>query len=131
MQYLRMLVVSLLILWFVGPAFSQASNPGNAVFPANGLTNSVITVKAVPGVAAVLRCANQSSGWAYVQFFDTTGSVTLGVTVPKYSIPFATGKANDAIMNVNFTAGIKIAATSTPAGSGAPDQVLNCSLVFE
>ncbi len=130
MKKLQICIVGLLLI-LPGSVLAQSSNPGNAAFKANALTNAAVSVKAVPGVASVLHCSNPSSNTAYVQFFDTIGAVTVGVTAPKYFIGFTTQQSADAIMNVNFTAGIQIAATTTPTGAGAPDQALNCSLAFE
>lgn len=61
-----------------------------------------------------------ASAKAFLQIFDTAAiaDVTLGTTVPKWSIPLAAGKAaNLANLAIGFANGIVIAGTTTATGN--------------
>lgn len=78
-------------------------------------------------------CYNPNATVAYVQIFDiaTTGGVTLGTTVPKWSIAIpATSAANLSGLNIAFAAGIQVAATTTAKGLTAPGTALDCNFGY-
>jgi hypothetical protein len=94
------------------------------------------TVSQVVGAAATLTsyyCFNPNTSVAYVQIHDiaTAGGVTLGTTVPKWSIGIpASGGANLAGLALSFAAGIQVAATTTSGGSSAPSTALDCNFGY-
>ena len=76
---------------------------------------------------------NPNSSAAYVQIFDvaTTGGVTVGTTVPKWSVAIpATSAANLGGLNMAFSNGIQVAATTTAKGSSAPSTALDCNFGY-
>lgn len=82
-------------------------------------------VSAAAGKFGGYQFINLNSAPAYIQVFDTTGTVTLGTTPPAFSIPLpANGTpANGAAAvhefpnDIAIRNGIQIAATTTPTGS--------------
>lgn len=100
----------------------------------SGLTNSASSV--VSSVAATLKsyyCYNPNATVEYVQFFDvaTAGAVTVGTTVPKWSIGIpATSAANLSGLNLSFANGIQVAATTTASGASAPGTALDCNFSY-
>jgi hypothetical protein len=111
------------------PAFAQAK--GSAPSLANGLSTTVKTVRAGNGALAFLSCYNPNATVAYVQFFDTVGTVTLGTTVPKLSIGVPATQHVSVPVGAAFLAGIKAAATTTATGSTAPGTALDCNFAFQ
>lgn len=100
----------------------------------NGLTNTASAV--VSSTAATLKSYfvyNPNSSVAYIQIFDiaTAGGVTVGTTVPKWSIGIpATSGANVAGLNLSFASGIQVAATTTATGSTAPSTALDANFGY-
>lgn len=101
---------------------------GNTPVPANALTTTVVTVKAVPGVLVWVACANPNAAIEYVQVFDTTSAVTLGTTAPKFSLAIGASTTVLQPLDVAMYTGMKIAATTTPTGSTAPGTALACTI---
>lgn len=131
-------IILLLGLVFASPAYAQNINFGGVPYSALALSTTVKTVKAGRGTLQAIHCLSATSNatTAYVQLFDTTGAVTLGTTTPTTSlgIPIAgtTGTQLDVRFpsGMNFTTGLKIAATTTSTGSTALTTGLDCVLVF-
>src|SRR6516162_218603 len=106
---------------------------------ANGLTNSVVSVKSGASELGSYHCVNQSGAVAYVQIFDaaTAGSVMLGSTMPVLSLglPAASslpGGGNLEWSNgIHFATGIQVAATTTATGSTAPSGAVDCNFAFK
>lgn len=100
----------------------------------NGLTNAASAV--VSSTAATLSSYyvyNPNSSVAYIQLFDvaTAGAVTLGTTVPKWSIGIpATSGANLSNVNLSFANGIQVAATTTATGLTAPSTALDANFSY-
>lgn len=116
------------------PARAQVA-VGDAVFPATGLTTTLVQVKAARGNIDGLICVNPNAAIEYVQAFDsaTTTGITLGTTAPKVFFPWSASGAQSLLAPANgifFTNGIVIAATTTATGSTAPSSALNCNVVF-
>ena len=90
---------------------------------ANALSTTVKAV--VSSLAATLDSVtimNPNTTLAYVQVFDvaTAGAVTLGTTVPKWSIGLnQTSQIVLSDLNLHFANGIQVAATTTATGSTA------------
>lgn len=86
---------------------------------------TVATVSAAAGQYGGGSFINLNSAPAYLQFFDTTGAVTLGVTVPNFvqPIPANATPANGAAFvfalgaGATLANGLKAAATTTPTGA--------------
>lgn len=98
------------------------------------LTNTAATVRSGRGAIQWLSCWNPNAAVAYVQFFDVAGAVTVGTTPPKASIPVAPTSSPTALFGltgIGYTAAIKLAATTTPAGAVAPAAPLSCTLGFQ
>lgn len=90
--------------------------------------DSVVEVKqsVVAGPVLLFNILGYNSGAAasYIQFFDAlSANVTVGTTVPKFSIPLPiTGGYSDVYsLPEGFRTGIVIAVTATATGAGAPN----------
>lgn len=98
---------------------------GNSVYSATAVSATVLTVSSAAGSFHGGMFINVASTVAYIQVFDTTGAVTLGATTPTFVIPIPVNAtaANGAAFVAEFprgitiSNGIKVAATTTPAGS--------------
>jgi hypothetical protein len=99
----------------------------------NGLSTTVQTVKGSAGELGAYYCWNPNGAVAYIQIFDTGGTVTLGSTAPKWSIGIPpTSAANLELANgMNFASAIKVAATTTATGSSAPSTGIDCNFAFK
>jgi hypothetical protein len=100
----------------------------------NGLSTTVQTVKSSAGTLGAYYCYNpNTSAAAYVQFFDTSGTVTLGTTTPVWSIGIpASSAANlDLVPGMTFSNAIKVAATTTATGSTAPTTAIDCNFGYQ
>lgn len=118
--------VALLAACLAGPAHA-----GGYITRASALTTTVVVIKAQPGTLGFIQCLNPNASTSeYVQVFDTISAVTLGTTVPKASFGFAGGQSTTVYPDGNFAKGIKIAATTTAAGSTAPATALDCNVGF-
>lgn len=91
-------------------------------------------VKATSGRLLGYRIFNPNTSPAYVQVFNaaTTGAVTLGTTVPLEVYPIPAGATLDGQVDFSYsyTAGIVIAATTTPTGNTAVTTGLMTSLRY-
>lgn len=99
---------------------------------ANALSTSVTTVVGSAARLMSYYCSNPNTSKEYVQFFDISGAVTLGTSVPKWSIavPPNDGAANLTRIDLNFANAIKVAATTTATGSSAPATALDCNFGY-
>jgi hypothetical protein len=95
----------------------------------SALSTTVFTLASGVAILDSVICYNpHATADAYVQFFNTTSSVTLGTTVPDYFIPCPhSSNCGGMNTNINFGTGIKLAATTTSTGSSAPTTALECS----
>lgn len=96
-------------------------------------TTTVQRVSDGPCVLAGWYFFNPNAVTAFVQVFDTTGTVTLGTTVPdnSFGVP-ATGAANQLDgSGITFTNGLKFACTTTEDGSTANASGLTVNLFIQ
>lgn len=91
------------------------------------LTNSAQTLFGASARLAWYQCLNPSNAAAYVQLFDTTSAVVLGTTVPNAVVSLYTNESQFGMVDLNFFTGVKVAATTTAAGSSAPSAALTCT----
>ena len=120
------------IVGMLGWALPAVAQSG--AYLANGLSTTVKTARTCPASAVVpcgmvwLSCLNPNASAAYVQVFDTTGTVTLGTAVPKLSFGLGATQATVFAVDVKFVAAVKIAATTTATGNTAPGTALDCNV---
>lgn len=97
----------------------------------NALSTTVKSIKASAGTLGSYYCWNPNAAVAYVQIFDAS-SVTLGTTVPKWSIGIPpTGAANlEMAVGLHFGTAIQVAATTTATGLTANASALDCNFGF-
>lgn len=126
----------------VSGTFWQATQPVSGTVNQGNVTPVLVdalstTVKGVlastAGILEDYYCYNPNASVAYVQIFDiaTTGGVTLGTTVPKWSIAIpATSAANLSRLGLSFSSGIQVAATTTAKGSTATGSALDCNFGY-
>lgn len=99
---------------------------------ANGLTTTVVTVAAAAAVLTSYYIWNPNTSVAYVQIFDISGAVTLGTSVPKWSIGVPPeSAANLSGLRLTFANAIKVAATTTVLGLTANSSGLDCNFGSE
>jgi hypothetical protein len=114
---------------------TPAPATGNGWTPvlASGLTTTVVTVKNSAGELGAYHCLNPNVAAAYVQIFDTSGTVTLGVTVPVLSlgIPASDGGNIEWTMGVHFANAIKVAATTAATNAVAPGTAIDCNFAYK
>jgi hypothetical protein len=97
------------------------------------VTNAVQTVKNGGGLLYGYQIYNPGNNNAFIHFYETSATVTLGTTVPKFSL--GNGSADN--MNMLFTApivfngAIKIASTAAITGNNAPNQPQNVTLFYQ
>jgi hypothetical protein len=110
-----------------------ASTNGWTPFLDNAQTTTVTTVKGSAGELGAYHCLNPNSVPAYVQIFDTSGTVTLGTTIPVLSLglPASDGGNLEWTIGVHFANAIKVAVTTTATGSTAPATVVDCNFAFK
>ena len=126
-------IISLLALaWMTVPVMSQQF--GSYPVTVTGLTATVtsdLTPQPGKGTLMGMACDNANAGATdvYIQVFDaaSAASITLGTTPPTAFFPIAQGGAGGNIA-MNFTNGLRLAATTTPKGNAAPTTPLNCTL---
>lgn len=97
------------------------------------VTGTVQTVRNSGGWLYGYQILNPGNNTAYVQFFETAGTVTLGTTTPKFSIGNGT-LDNIGVMfpaPIPFSGAIKIAATTTATGATNPNQPQNVTLFYQ
>lgn len=103
---------------------NPAARGGYSTYFANAVT-TVVTVSGGAGKFGGYMLINLNAAPAYLQFFDTTGAVTLGTTAPTFVIPIPANAtaANGLAANLELvngaalTNGLKMAATTTSTGA--------------
>lgn len=122
--------LTLALLLSAAPVIALAQN----VLQNNGfsksLTNVAQTIKSTRSNLSWIACddSNNNTEVDYLQFFDTTGTVTVGVTAPKFSLPVQGGQVNiQSDINASFLNAVQVAATTTPTGGTAPGSNLQCT----
>jgi hypothetical protein len=112
--------------------YAAAGGTGNAL-----LSTTVTAVKASAGNLYGVSFDNSAGTQkVYVQFFDVAaGSVTLGTTVPKFSLVVPAGGYRDNDFGpeekVTFATAISVAATTTATGLTAPTTGLGANFYFK
>lgn len=93
----------------------------------NAATNTITTVKPSAGFIGFLEASHPNPNDIFIQFFDSSVSITVGSTTPIYSliVPAGDGTLRGAMdkhpaMRLIFSNSIKYAVTTTPTGSTAP-----------
>ena len=125
---MRASIAAIALLATVVPARAQNNAlMGSAAVLANGLSTTIKIVKPQPGRLSYLYCYNPNTTVAYVQVFDTAGTVTLGTTVPKQSFGFPPANGLLIQADANMLAGIKAAVATTATGNTAPGTPLDCN----
>lgn len=126
---IRIFIGALLALMLAASAPAMAQqNLGTNVVQANGLTTTPVSIKATKGQVAFYSCANANASLVYLQFFDTTGTVTPGTTVPRMALAVKASDVSGLYVNVNFYKAIQVIAATTPTGAVAPGTPLNCAI---
>jgi hypothetical protein len=110
-----------------------AATNGWTPFLANGLTTTVTTVKSSAGELGAYHCVNPNAAVSYVQIFDTSSTVTLGITAPVLSLglPANDGGNIEWGMGIHFANGIKVAVTTTATGSTASGTAVDCNFAYK
>jgi len=105
--------------------------PLTSVAKLTAQTTTVLTVKANGGVLHAVSIYNPNATVSYVQFFDLNTTVTLATTVPNFVLPIPAGAASNlSNLNIGFTNGLKLAATTTSTGNTAPSTGLDGICVY-
>jgi len=114
-------------------AVALLGSPCHAAAPKvlSALTNTAVAVKASPGLLVSVDCDNANAALVYLQWYDTTGAVTVGTTAAKYTTTVPATVGARFLPSINFYAGMKVAATTTSTGGTAPGTALNCSVGFQ
>lgn len=106
---------------------SESAVPPRTPVRASALSTTVVTVSGA-GILDSIILFNPNTSVAYVQIFDISGTVTLGTSIPRLSIGVP---KEDSVclsgLNLKFPNAIKVAATTTAAGSSAPSTALDCN----
>ena len=94
---------------------------------------TVTTIKSGAGELGAYHCINPNAAVSYIQLFDTSGAVTLGITVPVLSLglPANDGGNIEWGMGIHFANAIKVAVTTTAQGSTAPGTGVDCNFAFK
>jgi hypothetical protein len=99
------------------------------------LSNTAQTIKSEPGTLGGWSFGNpHATDLAYVHLYDTADAVVVGTTVPTLSLIVpASGGNNHPISNygIPFHNGLKIAASTTAAGSSAPTTALTTNVYYK
>ena len=112
-------------------SYAATGGTGNAL-----LTATPVAVKGSAGSLFGVDFTNTGISAAYVQIFNaaTAGAVTLGTTVPKLVFWVPAGGAWEekfcAGGEIAFSAGIVVAATTTPTGSTAPSTGILGNIIY-
>lgn len=121
---------------------SAVTQPVSGTVNQGGVTPILVdalstTVKGVlasaAGVLEDYYCYNPNAAVTYIQIFDiaTTGAVTLGTSVPKWSIAIPPASAaNLSRLGLSFASGIQVAATTTAKGSTTPTTACDCNFGY-
>jgi hypothetical protein len=98
----------------------------------SALSTTPETVKSSDGYVGGWYVFNPNAAAAYIQFFDESGTITLGSTTPKMSIgiPAGAGANVEFRRGIPFTNSIKVAATTTATGSSANASALVCNFLY-
>lgn len=112
---------------------------GYSKYTFGALVDTVQTVKGTVVQLGGYDIYNPAAAICYVQFFDVANAttVTLGTTVPDYVVPVGssvTGQSARLVMppsGVNFTNGMKIAATTTYSGAVACGTGLITNILYK
>ena len=102
---------------------------------ANALSTTVKAIKSSAGQLGMAQCYNPNSAQVYLQVFSVaSGSVSLGTTAPKLSIPIApTSTGGFALSNPGITiggTGMSAAVTTTATGNTAPSTAADCNMAW-
>lgn len=110
-----------------------ATTNGWTPFLDNGQGTTVTTVKGTAGELGAYHCLNPNAAVSYVQIFDTSSTVTLGVTTPVLSLglPANDGGNLEWTIGVHFANGIKVAVTTTATGSTGPSTNVDCNFGYK
>jgi len=99
---------------------------------ATALSTTVTAIAPQSAVLETIWCLNTNAAVTYVQVFDTTGTVTLGTTVPNWTMGIpSSAVAPQSDMDLHFTKGIKVAATTTATGNTAPTTAIVCNFAIK
>lgn len=94
-----------------------------------GLSNTANVISASACVVTDYFIANYANNWTYIQMFDITGTITPGVSTPKWSLPIPpNGAANISGLNITFANALKIIATNSVTGANAPTAAVDVNL---
>ena len=98
----------------------------------SAVTNSLVLVVGSQAKTSLILVENTGGSKCYFQVFDaaSTGAVTLGTTVPKWSFPVPAGSIYEMQIPLGFTSGVVIAATATFGGSGAPSAAVLVNVAY-
>lgn len=131
-------LAGLVLPWFtvgvvamVYPAQAQIGVSSGDSAKTASLLNVPVSVKAKPGIVDTVSCLNANPSPVFLQFYDMTGAVTPGVTVPKFFVPIASGSAISTFLGMNMFSAIQVAATTTSSGGLAAPQPVQCSIGFK
>jgi hypothetical protein len=102
---------------------------------ANALSTTVKAIKSSAGQLGMAQCYNPNSSQVYLQVFSVaSGSVSLGTTVAKLSIPIApTSTGGFALSNPGISiggTGMSAAITTTATGNTAPSTAADCNIAW-
>lgn len=113
----------------------KTSAAQNTSYPEAGVTSTVVTVFAGAKTLDFVICSNSNTAGNFIQYWDTTGAVTVGTTANTGFIPIpgtggsgSFGAGYAVPLKIKITAGLKIASTTTPNGSTAPGTADDCTL---
>jgi hypothetical protein len=95
--------------------------------------STVTTIKSSAGELGAYHCLNPNAAVSYIQLFDTSGAVTLGITVPVLSLglPANDGGNIEWGMGIHFANAIKVAVTTTALGATAPGTFVDCNFALK
>lgn len=81
---------------------------------------SAVDVLLAPCSLVTCTIINAAGATAFVQFFDTTGAVSIGTTVPDYELQVASATSFSPVLGPGglfFKSGIRMASTTTEKGA--------------
>lgn len=123
------------LAWPIAHVASHVASQGASVFYVSTLSNTVTNVKASSGVVYGYSFYNPISATvAFVQVFKVTAaSVTLGTTVPYFTVVVPSGAvaARSFQTPVGFASGIAIVAAASTSGSTAPPGQVNVTVDYQ
>lgn len=98
------------------------------------LSNTAVAVKAAAACLYGYSLYNPAAEITFFQFYDVAqGSVTVGTTVPKITIPIQSGASETLDFGVGITFGtaLTVATTTTITGGTAPATAALCGLFYK